>query len=165
VTHADISREAQARLLNLWRREEQQPFHGWNFAYLSGRMSDEQPPWSYAFRATELLRGASSVVDLAVARHNVPTATFLQQDMLTLDFAAETFDGVAAFYTLIHLPYGELPGFLRKMGGWVRRIGSWDRLEQPGTGSKPSSKRRAPQSRKSFRHIALSGAPILAGQP
>jgi SAM-dependent methyltransferase len=27
-------------------------------------LSDEQPPWSYALRAAELLRGASSVVDL-----------------------------------------------------------------------------------------------------
>jgi SAM-dependent methyltransferase len=64
VTHANISPEAKARLLSLWRREEQQPFHGWDFVYLSGRLSDEQPPWSYALRAAELLRGASSVVDL-----------------------------------------------------------------------------------------------------
>jgi predicted TPR repeat methyltransferase len=64
-----------------------------------------------------------SATQVAMARHNVPTATFLHQDMLTLDFGAETFDGVAAFYTLTHLPYGELPGFLRKMGGWVRAGG------------------------------------------
>ena len=30
-------------------------------------MSDDQPPWSYALRATELLRGASSVVDMGAA--------------------------------------------------------------------------------------------------
>ncbi len=64
MTHADVSPEAQARLLSLWRREEQQPFRGWDFSYLSGRMSDDEPPWSYTPRATELLRGASSVVDL-----------------------------------------------------------------------------------------------------
>jgi SAM-dependent methyltransferase len=61
-----------------------------------------------------------SATQIAMARRNVPTATFVQQDMLTLEFAADAFDGVAAFYTLSHLPYGELPRFLRKVGGWVR---------------------------------------------
>ena len=58
-----------------------------------------------------------------MARVNVPNATFIHHDMLTLDFAEDSFDGVAAFYTLTHLPYGELPRFLRKMGGWVRAGG------------------------------------------
>jgi len=64
VTEADTSPEAQARLIGRWRREEQQPFRGWDFAYLEGRMLTEQPPWSHAQRAAELLRGASSVVGL-----------------------------------------------------------------------------------------------------
>src|SRR3981081_3736770 len=68
VTEADASPETQARLIGRWRREEQQPFRGWDFAYLEGRMLMEQPPWlppwSYAQRAAELWRGASSVVDL-----------------------------------------------------------------------------------------------------
>jgi SAM-dependent methyltransferase len=51
-------------LIETWKREEQQPFFGWDFSYLDGRMIEEQAPWSYSSRAAELMRQASSVVDL-----------------------------------------------------------------------------------------------------
>lgn len=51
-------------LLAQWRREEAQPFRGWDFSYLAGRMIEEEPPWDYLARAAELMRPASSVVDL-----------------------------------------------------------------------------------------------------
>ena len=54
----------QTDLIESWKREEQQPFTGWDFSYLDGRMLEEQPPWSYSARAAELMRHASSVVDL-----------------------------------------------------------------------------------------------------
>ena len=47
-----------------WKHEEGQPFIGWDFSYLDGRMLEEQPPWSYSMRAAELMRQSSSVVDL-----------------------------------------------------------------------------------------------------
>ena len=54
----------QNKLIETWKREQQQPFSGWDFSYLDGRMLEEQAPWSYSSRATELLRRASSVIDL-----------------------------------------------------------------------------------------------------
>src|SRR3712207_5462205 len=51
-------------LIRAWTDEEQQPFVGWDFSYLDGRMFEEQAPWSYSTRAAELMRGARSVVDL-----------------------------------------------------------------------------------------------------
>jgi SAM-dependent methyltransferase len=51
-------------LIKAWKREEQQPFAGWDFAHLDGRMLEEQPPWSYPARAAELMRHASSVLDM-----------------------------------------------------------------------------------------------------
>lgn len=54
----------QYELLELWKREEAQPFIGWDFSYLDGRMLEDQPPWSYSSRAAELMGGSSSVVDL-----------------------------------------------------------------------------------------------------
>ncbi|HKY54954.1 MAG TPA: methyltransferase domain-containing protein [Anaerolineales bacterium] len=51
-------------LLEHWKHEEQQPFIGWDFSYLDGRMLEEQPPWSYSLRAAELLRQSCSVIDL-----------------------------------------------------------------------------------------------------
>lgn len=47
-----------------WQREEQEPFAGWDFCHLDGRMIEEQALWSYTTRAAELLRLASSVIDL-----------------------------------------------------------------------------------------------------
>lgn len=54
----------RSELIEAWRREEQQPFAGWDFSYLDGRMLEEQAPWSYTSRAAEILDRASSVVDL-----------------------------------------------------------------------------------------------------
>jgi SAM-dependent methyltransferase len=51
-------------LIETWKREEQQPFSGWNFSYLDGRMIEDQPPWSYTTRAAELIRRSSSVIDM-----------------------------------------------------------------------------------------------------
>ena len=56
MTHAD--------LINTWLREERQPFIGWDFSYLNGRMTEGQAPWSYLNRAATLMRRYSSVVDL-----------------------------------------------------------------------------------------------------
>lgn len=54
----------QADLLAQWRREEMQPFSGWDFSYLDGRMIEAEPPWDYLARAAELMQQANSVVDL-----------------------------------------------------------------------------------------------------
>lgn len=50
--------------LESWRREEQQPFAGWDFSHLDGRMLEEQAPWSYSSRAGALMHHAASVIDL-----------------------------------------------------------------------------------------------------
>jgi SAM-dependent methyltransferase len=51
-------------LIKTWKQEEQQPFSGWDFSYLDGRMLEEQAPWSYSSRAAELMRRSSSVLDM-----------------------------------------------------------------------------------------------------
>jgi SAM-dependent methyltransferase len=51
-------------LLAGWQQEEQELFAGWDFFHLAGRMVEEQPPWSYADRAGELMHRADSVLDL-----------------------------------------------------------------------------------------------------
>ncbi len=54
----------QAELMEIWKFEERQPFIGWDFSYLEGRMLEEQPDWSYSARAAELMKRSSSVLDL-----------------------------------------------------------------------------------------------------
>lgn len=64
-----------------------------------------------------------SARQVALARHNVPTATFLHADMTQLDFAPTSFDAVAAFYSLLHVPCHEQPGLLHKIAAWLRAGG------------------------------------------
>ncbi|MDE2890380.1 MAG: methyltransferase domain-containing protein [Gemmatimonadota bacterium] len=52
------------KLVDTWKREEEQLFSGWDFSWLDGRMFEEQAPWSYSSRAAELMRRCSSVIDL-----------------------------------------------------------------------------------------------------
>ena len=54
----------RTELIELWLSEERQPFIGWDFSYLDGRMTAGQQPWSYMDRAAELMRQSSSVIDL-----------------------------------------------------------------------------------------------------
>lgn len=56
--------DASSRI-GLWKAEEEIPFSGWDFSYLDGRMLLDAPPWSYSSRAKELMRRASSVLDIA----------------------------------------------------------------------------------------------------
>jgi SAM-dependent methyltransferase len=50
--------------IDFWRSEETQPFIGWDFSYLKGRMIEDQPPWSYTARACELMEDATSLLDM-----------------------------------------------------------------------------------------------------
>ena len=54
----------RAELVKAWTREERQPFTGWDFSYLDGRVLRERQPWSYLDRAAELMRSATSVIDM-----------------------------------------------------------------------------------------------------
>lgn len=61
-----------------------------------------------------------SAAQIALARQHVPNARFIQQDMLTLDLPPASFDAVAAFYSLIHIPRDELPILLGRVASWLR---------------------------------------------
>ena len=41
---------------------------------------------------------------IRLARKNVSEATFLKKDMTKLDFETDSFDGLTAFYSIIHVP-------------------------------------------------------------
>ncbi|GHH51272.1 class I SAM-dependent methyltransferase [Lentzea cavernae] len=57
-------------------------------------------------------------VDLA--RANVPGARFEKADMTVLDFPAGEFDGVAAFYSILHVPRAEQPALLARIARWLK---------------------------------------------
>ncbi len=57
-----ISRKNQ--LIESWKCEEQEPFTGWDFSHLDGRMLEDQAPWSYSTRAAELMHKSTSLLDM-----------------------------------------------------------------------------------------------------
>lgn len=44
---------------------------------------------------------------LKLARKNVPQVTFVRKNMTKMDFADNSFDGLTAFYSIIHVPRGK----------------------------------------------------------
>jgi len=74
---------------------------------------------SFAITGVDISAG-----QLALARQNVPLACFVQADMTRLGFAPASFDSVAAFYSLIHVPRGEQPALLAQIADWLRP-GGW----------------------------------------
>lgn len=57
---------------------------------------------------------------LELAKANVPTARFEKADMTELDFPDGTFDGIAAFYSILHVPRAEQPGLIAKIARWLK---------------------------------------------
>ncbi len=61
-----------------------------------------------------------SARQIELACEMVPGATFIQSDMTALEFPPESFDGVAAFFSLIHVPREEQPPLLARVASWLR---------------------------------------------
>jgi SAM-dependent methyltransferase len=61
-----------------------------------------------------------SAAQLVIARREVPNATYLHADMASLTFPPNSFDGVAAFYSLIHVPRDEHAALLARIASWLR---------------------------------------------
>jgi ubiquinone/menaquinone biosynthesis C-methylase UbiE len=57
------------------------------------------------------------------ARRLIPAVEFHQGNMLALDAADESWAGIAAFYSLIHIPRGDLPQALAELRRVLRRGG------------------------------------------
>lgn len=61
-----------------------------------------------------------SAEQIALAKQNVPQAEFIMADITRVDFNPESFDAVAAFYSLIHIPRDEQVPLIKKIYGWLR---------------------------------------------
>ncbi len=66
-----------------------------------------------------------SIVQLDIARAQVPNGTFLHADLTVVEFPVESFDAVVSFLVFNHVPAGE-------QGRTFRRIHTWLRLRPRG---------------------------------
>lgn len=60
---------------------------------------------------------------LKIAQERVPERTFSLMDMRHLQYADETFDGLASIYSLIHIPSAEILSTLREFGRVLKKDG------------------------------------------
>lgn len=60
-----------------------------------------------------------SDVQIANAKKNVLNGTFLVADMTELDFSQNSFDGIIALYSIIHVPIDEQEKLLRNIYAWL----------------------------------------------
>lgn len=74
---------------------------------------------------------------LRLARAHAPGAALVQADIAEVEFRAEAFDAVVAFYSLTHVPRDLLPVVCRRIITWLRRggmfVASLGAREDPGT--------------------------------
>ena len=61
-----------------------------------------------------------SARQIELARQHVPQARFVQADMAQLDLPPESYDGIAAFYALFHIPREQQPRLLANIASWLR---------------------------------------------
>lgn len=61
-----------------------------------------------------------SARQIALARRNTPLADFIHADMTTVDLRAASFDAVAAFYSITHVPRARHPRLLKQIVEWLR---------------------------------------------
>lgn len=57
---------------------------------------------------------------IRLARQHVPTGTFIQADMMAVDFPDATFDAVVSFYAIFHVPREEHAELLRRIRRWLK---------------------------------------------
>ena len=60
-----------------------------------------------------------SEVQLDAARRNVPEASFVRADLMHVELPAESFEGVTAFYSIIHVPRDEHPRLFERVARWL----------------------------------------------
>ncbi len=69
----------------------------------------------YAVTANDI---SESCIELA--KQNVPSARFILSDMTTLEFDAESFDAVVAYYAFHHIPRDRYAPLINKINRWLR---------------------------------------------
>jgi SAM-dependent methyltransferase len=64
-----------------------------------------------------------SAVQIELARHHVPEASFVHADAGELEVAAASVDAVVALHFFGHVPMAEQPDLIRRIGSWLRPSG------------------------------------------
>jgi len=78
-------------------------------------------PWTKRLAARFGVVGVDiSETQIELARRNVPEAAFSLGDMSTIELEAASFDGIAALYSLSHLPREDHAALIGRLGTWLK---------------------------------------------
>ena len=81
-------------------------------------------PMTAALAAGRQVTGVDiSAAQIALARVNVPSASFVQADLTTLELPPASLDAVVAFYSLTHVPRAEHAALFGRIRSWLRPNG------------------------------------------
>lgn len=69
---------------------------------------------AYAYRGVDI-----SPVQIKQARLRVPEGYFEVSDMTELSFPADSFEGIVALYSIIHVPVEQQPALIRSLYQWL----------------------------------------------
>ncbi len=61
-----------------------------------------------------------SAVQIELARHHVPEASFVHGDAMELEIAPASLDAVVALFVFGHVPVEEQPGLIARIALWLR---------------------------------------------
>lgn len=117
-----------------WSGSELAGRRNWTVQLLDDRLPDGAPvlelgcatgiPVALALARRHELTGVDlSPRQIALARQNVPTATFLCGDMTEIEFPDCSFDAVIALYAVNHIPRGRHGHLFRSVARWLRPAG------------------------------------------
>jgi ubiquinone/menaquinone biosynthesis C-methylase UbiE len=84
----------------------------------SGDPADVEIAKSHEITGVDISRA-----QIELARHNVPTGSFLHADAASVDFPDGSFDAVVSFYALEHVPRGEHGALVERIHRWLRPDG------------------------------------------
>jgi cyclopropane fatty-acyl-phospholipid synthase-like methyltransferase len=73
-----------------------------------------------------------SPAQIALARSNVPNATFHCADAREIEFPAGSFDAIVALYLIDNVPCEDYPALFRTLAGWLRPGGRILLSAEPG---------------------------------
>jgi SAM-dependent methyltransferase len=76
-----------------------------------------------------------SEAQLRQARANIPGTAFIRADLAEIDFPAESFDAITAFYSISHIPREEHARLIENIARWLRAGGVF--LASLGAGDTP----------------------------
>ena len=78
-------------------------------------------PYTRALAQRFIVTGVDSSSEMIQrARANVPTGSFIQGDIMSVEFPLSSFDGAVAFYSIFHLPREEHPELFRRIYDWLQ---------------------------------------------